>query len=69
MTIEDAKRKHEARLLSLPGVVSVGIGLHEGHPAIMVGVETPEGVQQAGVPSTLEGHPVQTVVVGTPRAF
>ena len=68
-SIQEAKAKHTGRLLALPGVVSVGIGLDaEGRPAIVIGVEGREPEEEAELPRSLEGHPVVTQVVGALRA-
>lgn len=64
-SIEETKAKHASRLLELPGVVSVGIGRDDyGRPAIVIGLIDPLREEQAQVPSTLEGHPVVTRVLG-----
>ena len=55
--------------MALNGVVSVGIGMHGGTPAILVGVETSAHLAQSGIPDSLEGHPVHGFVAGTPTAF
>ena len=68
-SIEEAKAKHTGRLLELPGVVSVGIGLDaEGRPAIVIGLSVREPGSDPDLPRSLEGHPVVTRVVGTLRA-
>ena len=68
-SIEDAKAKHAAQLLALPGVVSVGIGRDaEGRPAIVIGLAASASADDPGLPRSLEGHPVVTQVVGALRA-
>ena len=67
--IYDIKRQNEAQLMSLPGVVSVGIGKDQnGHPAIVVGLAAaaPATVQQ--VPDSISGYPVIIQTVGTIKA-
>ena len=64
-SIQDVKKQYEKRLLSMPGVVSVGIGLDAaGHQAIMVGMKEPNPETEAKIPSTLEGHPVVIQIIG-----
>ena len=68
-SIKDVKKRHEARLLKLPGVVSVGIGLNRnGQSAIIVGLEGPNAESERQLPSTLEGYPVEVRIVGTLKA-
>jgi hypothetical protein len=68
-TLKDVKAQHEARLLDLPGVISVGIGQDEdGKPAIIVGLEGPNPETQAKLPVELEGYPVRVRMVGRVKA-
>lgn len=68
-SIQDVKARHEARLLALPGVVSVGIGRDaRGEPVIVVGLDRPRPQTQAAIPPALEGHPVRVEIVGPLRA-
>jgi hypothetical protein len=68
-TINDVKAQHQARLLKLPGVISVGIGQDEdGNPAIIVGLEGPNPETQAKLPDELEGYPVRVRTVGRVKA-
>lgn len=68
-SIEETKARHASRLLELPGVVSVGIGRDEaGRPAIVIGLLDAPRAQEAGLPESLEGHPVVTRVIGALRA-
>ena len=68
-SIKEAKKQHEARLLELPGVVSVGIGLTKnGQSAIIIGLEGPNAQTEAQLPSMLEGYPVEVRIVGTVKA-
>jgi len=61
-------RRHEARLMAIPGVKSVGEGRGPlGEPAIEVGIAHP-GVAQA-VPPTLDGVELVTRVVGEVEAY
>ena len=68
-SIKDVKTQHEERLLQIPGVVSVGIGLDEnGKPAIIVGLERPDPETESQLPSQLEGYPVVVRIVGRVKA-
>jgi hypothetical protein len=61
-----AQERNLERLLDTPGIVGAGVGLNPaGKPVIRIYTETP-GV--AGVPSDLEGVPVQRVTTGVIRA-
>ena len=67
--IQDVKRANEERLLALPGVVLVGVGLSEdGEPAIIVGLDKDRPETRAKVPATMDGYPVIVRVVGTIRS-
>ena len=68
-SIQDVKKKHESRLLSLPGVVSVGIGrdLH-GNPAVIVGLDSPRSDTEARIPPQLDGYPLLIQIVGPLKA-
>jgi hypothetical protein len=68
-SIQEVKKKYEARLLALPGVVSVGIGRNnEGDPAIVVGLEYPHPETEVQIPEVLENHPVLVQIVGRIKA-
>jgi len=61
-----ARRRDE--LMSIEGVVMVGIGSNEiGDPAIVIGVKQPD--QLAKLPSSLEGLPVRPQVIGEVDAY
>jgi hypothetical protein len=67
-SIEQVKEKHAARLLALPGIVSVGIGRGpDGGKAIVVGLDRPRPETEAKVPDVLEGYPVRIEVIGPVR--
>ncbi len=67
--IEQVKDKHAARLLALPGVVSVGIGRGpDGGKAIVVGLDRPRPETETKLPRLLDGYPVRTEVIGPVRA-
>jgi hypothetical protein len=68
-SIQEVKKKHEARLLAMPGVVSVGIGRDEdGNPAIIVGLDGPRPETVAQLPQFLEDWPVLIQIIGTIKA-
>ena len=68
-TISEVKARHQDRLLNLPGVVSVGVGLDEsGQHAIIVGLDRRREQTIRDLPMTLEGYPVVVQVVGEIRA-
>jgi len=69
-TILEVKKKHESFLLSLPGVVSVGIGQDlDGKPLIVVGLDKPRPKTEKKLPRELENFPVQVKVVGPIKAL
>jgi len=69
-TIQEVKARHEKRLLSLPGVVSVGIGRgRDGQEEIVVGLDRPRTWTAMRMPRRLEGYAVRTDVRGRPRAL
>jgi len=69
MPIQEAKAKHEARLMAQPGVVSVGIGRDaDGTEAIVVGLDRERPEARAALPRELEGYRVRVQVVGSVRA-
>jgi hypothetical protein len=68
-SIEEIKVKHEAYLMGLPGVVSVGLGQDEhGKPAIIVGVDRPRPETEAQIPCALDDYPVVVRVIGPIKA-
>ena len=68
-SIKDVKRRHEARLLQLPAVVSVGIGLtRNGQSAIIIGLARSHAESESRLPSMLEGYPVELRIVGPLKA-
>jgi len=67
-TIQEVKRSHERLLLTLPDVVSVGIGKdREGSPVIVVGLARDNPATRSHMPRQLEGFPVVVKVTGTSR--
>jgi hypothetical protein len=68
-SIEEVKKHHETRLLNLPGVVSIGIGLNEsGQPAIIIGLDGPSPETVAQLPTELDGYPIVIRIVGAIKA-
>ena len=67
-SIEEVKEKHAARLLTLPGVVSVGIGRGaDGGKAIVIGLDRPRPETESKLPQLLEGYPLRVEVIGPVR--
>lgn len=68
-SIQDVKKQHEAQLLKMAGVVSVGIGLDsKGNQAIIVGLDGSHPETESSIPATLDGFPVVVQTVGSIRA-
>ena len=70
--ISQVRKRHEAELLGLPGVVGIGVGLTEGAqgvPCILIQVEKLRPVYEAEIPKNLEGVPTRVVVVGEVEAL
>jgi hypothetical protein len=68
-SIKDVKKRHEASLLQLAGVASVGIGLDpNGRSAIIVGLDRPNAETETQIPAEIEGYPIRIRVVGTIKA-
>lgn len=64
-SIQDVKTEHEARLMQLPGVVSVGIGKNDtGDLSIIVGIEKDDATIKSRIPDKLEGYPVKIQTLG-----
>jgi hypothetical protein len=68
-TLREVKNKHKARLLALPGVVSIGIGQKkDGKLAIIVGLDGPRPDTVAQIPRLLEDYPVSVQIIGSIKA-
>jgi hypothetical protein len=68
-TLREVKNKHKARLLALPGVVSIGIGRNnDGKLAIIVGLDGPRPETVAQIPRFLEDYPVSIQIIGPIKA-
>ena len=69
LSIQEVKKQHEALLLDMPGVVSVGIGLDpNGQQAIIVGLDGLHPETRTKIPTLLEGFPVVIQIVGPLKA-
>ncbi|HKK40810.1 MAG TPA: hypothetical protein VJ963_00280 [Bacteroidales bacterium] len=70
LTIQQAKTKHEASILKMEGVVSVGIGIRKDKTkAIIIGLirENKEIIRK--IPAELEGFPVEVQIIGSLSAL
>jgi hypothetical protein len=68
-SIREVKKTHELRLLTLPGVVSVGIGLDKkGQPAIIIGLDSPNPETEMKLPTELDGYSVVVRITGQIKA-
>jgi len=68
-SVEDVKRRHEAHLMKMRGVVGVGIGRKGGKDCIRIYVEEDNPRVRAQIPDSLEDVPVEVVVTGTFKAL
>lgn len=69
MTAEMALERHQDRLMSIPGVVGVGIGGSEDSPMIVVMVRKGGNDIRKKIPARIEGHPVKVEVTGEIKAL
>jgi hypothetical protein len=68
-TIQEVKARHEGRLMTMPGVVSVGLGQKpDGTPLIVVGLDRRRPATMAQLPQILDGYAVSVEFVGEIRA-
>lgn len=68
-TIREVKAQHEGRLMTMPGVVSVGLGQKpDGTPVIVVGLDRRRPRTMAQLPQSLGGYPVSVELIGEIRA-
>jgi hypothetical protein len=70
-TIEEVKADWEERLMAMPGVMGVGIGLTQDRQrtCIKVYVNRQSSAQTDQIPQEIEGHPVEVEIRGPFRAF
>ena len=67
--IRNVKARHEAQLMLMPGVVSVGIGQDDaGHSVIIVGLDQVTEEKKARIPKQLEGFRVIARELGAIKA-
>ena len=68
--IRQVKAAHEAGLLALPGVVSVGVGRGpSGQAQIVIGLDRRRPRTLARLPRTLGGYEVRVEIVGPVKAL
>jgi len=68
-SIQEVKQRHEAQLMGIDGVVSVGIGGNEeGQAVIVIGLDRERASARVQLPKRLEGYEVRTEVVGKVKA-
>lgn len=68
-TIQEVKARHQDQLMTLPGVISVGIGKDEqGNPAIILGLDAKQHQSATAIPDVLDGYPVVIRDIGPVRA-
>ncbi len=68
-SVEEVKKRHEARLMRTPGVVGVGIGRTGKRTVIRVYVAKDSPKVRRAVPDALEDVPVEIVVSGPFKAL
>ena len=66
--LKEVKEKHESRLLSMPGVVGVGIGQKGGggQSCIRIYVDRKDEDIVRRLPKRIKGFPTDVVEVGSP---
>jgi hypothetical protein len=70
LTIQEVKKKQEASILKIEGVVSVGIGLKKDRTqAIIIGLKQERQDLIQRIPTNLEGYPVEIRIVGSVTAI
>lgn len=68
--LDGVKDRHSMRLLSMPGVVGVGVGRDEGGQFVLtLHVETDDPDVLGGLPRHVEGHPVKLIWSGPYEKF
>ncbi len=68
-SVEEVKKRHEARLMKTPGVVGVAIGRSGKQAVIRVYVDRDSPKVRKAVPDALEDVPVEIVVSGRFKAL
>ena len=67
--IEEVLVEHSKAIMSIPGVVGTGQGLHEGKPCIKVFVIKKSAALDQNIPDSLEGYPVVVEEIGEVKAL
>ena len=62
--IVEVLAEHRAALMAVPGVLGTAIGIHEGHPCILVFVLDEHARARLADRTSLGGHPVKVEVSG-----
>jgi hypothetical protein len=68
-SVEDVKRRHEARIMRMRGVVGVGIGQKDGKDTIRIYVAEDLPKIRTKLPDSLDDVPVEIVVSGPFKAL
>jgi len=68
-SVEEVKRRHEAHLMKMRGVVGVGIGRKDGKDCIRIYVDEDSPRIRAQIPDSLDDIPIEVVVTGTFKAL
>lgn len=70
-TIQEVKTAWEERLMAIPGVMGVGIGLTKQgkHKCIKVYVNRQQFLTTPAIPQEIEGYPVEVETRGAFRAL
>lgn len=66
-TIEQVKAEWETRIMTIPGVWSVGIGLSKETGRACIKVSTSKEIKREQIPENIEGYQVEVVVRAAPR--
>lgn len=69
MQIDDVLDKYQDQLMSLPGVVGIGVGASAGQPVLVVMVAELSPQIKAAIPRRIEGYDVRVEVTGEITAF
>jgi len=69
LKIEQVQKKHQDRIMDLPGVVGIGIGAVNGEPVIKVLAKKKTKELKQQIPKTLDGYTVYIEETGEIRAF
>lgn len=68
-SIQDAKEEWQDRLMAMPGVTGVGIGLTEDRRETCITVYVSRGASTEAIPKEIEGYPVVVKRRGIFRAL